>query len=328
MSHPTSNNDLGDPTPSSSSSSVDNLADDELADVDPTPIDHPVDDEAIASAVNAAAAEVADAVIHEDLEANVQQPSHDDVPQQQRQEQPSSEPEPLTHQQQPQDEHVQSNNEPKEQQEDLPAEQLQQPMDSSDSVPTDRADGGAVSTKASDEPAMQVELPTDGSHQVDPSSNDHGGSSLEGSTSERDPPPSEQQPIRKAKKRVRRVGKVIPRKVPKLEMETVATNPTVPDSTTAMEGTMTGSVASDTPMTGMVENSPNSPMLTNMSAPTISPTAGVLVQPPPTMADGIPRVLSKHDEKWNAMLEKLIAFKVRYKSPRIVWLLPRRHINS
>jgi hypothetical protein len=92
-------------------------------------------------------------------------------------------------------------------------------------------------------------------------------------------------PKKDTKKRIRRVGKTTPRKVPKLEE---AATPT------SMAGTP---AASETPGG-------------DASATTSGEAAEAVAAAAASLPESIPRVLSKHDEKWNGMLDKLVAFKV------------------
>jgi len=80
---------------------------------------------------------------------------------------------------------------------------------------------------------------------------------------------------KETKKRIRRVGKTTPRKLPKVE------DPEEPPATAPDPATVT----------------------TREAADAIAAAAAGL-------PENIPRVLSKHDEKWNSMFDKLIAYKV------------------
>lgn len=93
---------------------------------------------------------------------------------------------------------------------------------------------------------------------------------------------SKQKPKKETKKRIRRVGKTAPRKIAKTEENTPS------------------SAAPNTPATLRATS--------GEAATAVAAAQANLVDVPP---ESMPRVLSKHDEKWNSMFDKLVAYKVR-----------------
>jgi hypothetical protein len=113
--------------------------------------------------------------------------------------------------------------------------------------------------------------------------------------------PSNEKPIpaKETKKRVRRVGRTPTRKIAKLEENvTPSQDVSVGDSNNA---TVAAAVDAATAAIGAV---PETASAVAMGA---APTIAVV---PPPASQG---VLSKHDEKWHAMFQKLMEFKERNK---------------
>ncbi len=109
-------------------------------------------------------------------------------------------------------------------------------------------------------------------------------------------PSAETPTIKETKKRVRRVGRTPTRKIPKLE-EKVTPAPEGGETNTAQVAA--GAVDAATAAIGAVPETPGA----------VEASAAVMV-PQPAANQG---VLSKHDEKWHAMFQKLVEFKERNK---------------
>ena len=99
-------------------------------------------------------------------------------------------------------------------------------------------------------------------------------------------------PAKETKKRVRRVGRTPTRKIPKLE-EKIATPLAAPEGGDS-NNAETGAVEAATATVG--------------APPEGAAPMEIVAQPPASQG-----VLSKHDEKWHAMFQKLMEFKERNK---------------
>lgn len=237
----------------------------EIAGVDPTPIHHPVDDEAIASAVNEAAAEVADAAIDVAMaaaaaaagEPEAQDPASEGLVHDIGHEMVDAAAAPDDHHQD-QDVHHESM--------DGASSLLPNGDEEDEHIPQISAeDNQAQGETTSGEP--QVPQPVD---QLKTDQVPCGASEAADNSK------------KETKKRIRRVGKVPSRKLPKLD------------------GTVTAPLGSATPGETMIGSTTTTPV----EAMTVVLENG----------DAIPRVVSKHDEKWNNMFQKLVAYQVRQSS--------------
>ncbi len=170
----------------------------EIADIDPTPIHHPVDDDAIASAVKDAAAEVADETMDHEFDSDV-----------------------IHHQDEVEVEDERVNN---------------------DDHDNDKTSIKEDEARTADSENIRAMILKEDEERINKS--------------------------KAPKRRARRVGKVPVRKVPKLGEPPV------------------------------LEERVEPPVVEEIVAE-------------PSVVDTLPRVLSKHDEKWNSMLRELEAFKVR-----------------
>ena len=108
-------------------------------------------------------------------------------------------------------------------------------------------------------------------------------------------PQSSSKPKKESKKRVRRVGKLKPRKAMKLEEGT----PPPLDTSVEDSGGISAKddVAGGDPATADVDTPP-------------SPDDVAAARPIKISVETMARVLSKHDEKWNSMFERLVIYKV------------------
>jgi len=105
------------------------------------------------------------------------------------------------------------------------------------------------------------------------------------------------------KKRARRVGRVeVVRKVPKLS------------EYAAVQDVAAETQASSAP----VEAPPAADATYEQTTTTATAPEGDAAAAPMAV-DSLPRVLSKHDEKWNAMFQELLAFKVSGRTLLVAW---------
>ena len=115
-----------------------------------------------------------------------------------------------------------------------------------------------------------------------------------------EPSSETQAPVRETKKRVRRVGRTPTRKIPKLE-EKINTPLDVDIGDGTNPHLTAGTVDVATDVIGAIPDA--------TGAVAMGPSATMAVAPPPPHQ----AVLSKHDEKWHAMFQKLLEFKERNK---------------